>query len=181
MPYDATVRRDAAAFARRYFARTLTLDTFRQFVAGSEDPLVEAMLDAVVHEPMRYGALGLRDWWWATRYWPEVEKLLGELDKGAAGEVPAERVYPRISLRSLVFGAVFVLWAGLFAAQSLNHLLSDIQGGAALSFWTALWRTVAVGTLALVTAVGLEGWIHRLQLYRTRKLSGRGTLRPAKG
>jgi ABC-type sugar transport system permease subunit len=39
----------------------------------------------------------------------------------------------------------------------------------ALPFWNALWRTVIVGTLATVAAAGLEGWIYRLRLYRTRK------------
>jgi hypothetical protein len=85
--------------------------------------------------------------------------------------VPAERVYPRITLWSLVFRAAFLLGAGLFAAQNLNQLLTDIYRGPSLSFWNALWRTLVVSTLAIVTAAGLEGWLHGLRLYRTRKLS----------
>ncbi|HEX7182560.1 MAG TPA: hypothetical protein VF756_12010 [Thermoanaerobaculia bacterium] len=168
--YDATIRREAAAFARRYFARTITLDTFLQYCAGSDDPLIHALRDALVHEPRRGGLLGLRDAWWRSRYWLSVEQLLAELDKGSDGQAPAERVYPRISLGSLVFGAAFLLWAGLFAAKGLERLLVDIDRGGALSFWDALWRSVVVGTLALVTAAGLEGWIYRLHLYRTRKI-----------
>src|SRR5215203_2029566 len=168
--YDAAVRRDTAAFARRFFARTLTLDTFLEFSAGSDDPLILALRDALAHEPPRSGFLGLRDWWWRSRYWVSVEQILNELDKGSAGEVPAERVYPRVTLWSLVFGAVFLLWAGLFAARNLDHLLTDIYQGVSLPFWNALWRTATVGTLAIVTAAGLEGWIYRLHLYRTRKL-----------
>jgi hypothetical protein len=169
--YDATTRREAAAFARRYFAKTITLDTFLEYCAGTGDPLIQAMADALVHEPARGGFLGLRDWWWRSRYWKPVEQLLGELDKGSAGQVPAERVYPRITLWGLVFGAAFLLWAGLAAARNLNQLLTDIYRGPALPFWNALWRTVIVGTLATVAAAGLEGWIYRLRLYRTRKLS----------
>lgn len=169
--YDAAVRRDVAAFARRYFAGTITLDTFLKYSAGSCDPLILALQDALVHEPPRGGFLGLRDWWWRSRYWEPVQRLMDELDKGAAGQVPAERVYPRITLLGLVFGAVVVLWAGLFAARNLDQLLTDLHRGASLSFWDALWRSVAVGTLGLVTAAGLEGWIYRLYLYRTRKLS----------
>jgi hypothetical protein len=169
--YDAAIRRDVAAFARRYFARTITLETFLEYSAGSNDPLIQALVDALVHEPPRGGLLGLRDRWWRSRYWQPVERLLDELDKGEAGQVPAERVYPRITLWSLVFGAAFLLWAGLFAARNLDHLLSDLYRGASLSFWNALSRSLVIGTLALVTAAGLDSWIYRLRLYRTRKLS----------
>lgn len=169
--YDASIRLDAAAYARRYFARTITLDTFLQLFAGSDDPLIRALVEALVHEPRESGALGLRDWWWRSRYWKPVERLLAELEKGSAGQAPAERVYPRVSLGSLAFGAALLLWAGLFAAQHLSRLLNDIQRTGALPFWNALWRSAAVGTLAIVAAAGLEGWIYRLRLYRTRKLS----------
>jgi len=165
--HDAETRRDAAAFCRRYFAGTITLDTFLACSAGSGDPLIHALRDAVVHEPPRHGLLGLREWWWQSRYWQPVERLLGELDRGAAGRVPAERVYPRISLWSLVCGAVLLLWAGLFAARHLDQILTDVDRGVSLSFWS----TLAVATLAMVTATGLHGWIHWLRLYRTRKLS----------
>jgi hypothetical protein len=167
---DAAVRHEAAAFARRYFARTITLDTLLEYFADSGDPLIQALLDALAHEPRRGGLLGLRDWWWRSQYWSPVERLLEELDKGAAGQVPAERVYPRTTLWGLALGAVLLLWAGLFAARHLASLLTDLQRGAALSFWDALWRSTLVATLALVTAVGLEGWIYRVHLYRTRKL-----------
>jgi hypothetical protein len=168
--YDAVVRRDVAAFARRYFAGTITLNTFLAYAAGSNDPLTLALTDALVHEPPRGGFLGLRERWWRSRYWQPVERLLAELDKGAEGQVPAERVYPRITLLSLVLGAAVVLWAGLFAARDLDQLLTEIYRSGALSFWDALWRSSLVGTLALITVAGLESWIHRLHLYRTRKL-----------
>jgi hypothetical protein len=164
--YDATARRDTAAFARRYFADTITLDTFLEYSAGAHDPLIRALREALLHEPPREGFFGLRDRWWQSRYWQPVERLLGELDKGSAGEVPAERIYPRITLWSLVLGAAFLLWAALFAARHLDQLLTDVSQGASLSFW----NTLAVGTLAMVTVTGLQGWIYRLRLYRTRKL-----------
>jgi len=173
--YDAVVRRDVAAFARRYFTRTITLETFLEYSAGSHDPLIHALQDALIHEPPRGGFLGLRDRWWRSCYWAPVERLLTELDKGSAGQVPAERVYPRISLWSLVLGAAFLLWAGLYAARHLDQLLTDMYRGLSLPFWNALGRSVLAGSLALVTAAGLDAWIYRLHLYRTRKLrSGDG-------
>ncbi len=126
--YDAAARRDVAAYARRYFARTITL-----------------------------------------------EQLLAKLDKGAVGQVPAERVYPWTTLWGLVFGAAFFLWAGLFAARNLDRLLTGLYRGLSLPFWDAPWRIVVVSTLAMVTVWGTEGWIHRLYLYRTRKLSSDDT------
>jgi hypothetical protein len=164
--HDAEARRDTAAFARRYFAGTITLDTFLRCSAGSGDPLIQALREAVVHEPLRDGFFGLRERWWQSRYWQPVERLLGELDKGSAGEAPAERIYPRISPWSLVFGAVFLLWAGLFAARHLDQLLTDVSRGASISLWNGL----TVGTLGVLTATGLQGWIYRLRLYRTRKI-----------
>ena len=169
--YDAAVRRNVAAYARRYFARTITLDTFVEYTSTSNDPLILALRDALVHEPARGGLFGLRDWWWRSRYRQPVEQLLAELDKGAAGQVPAERVYPRTTLWGLVFGATFLLWAGLSAAQNLDQLLTDLYRGISRPFWGALWRIVVVSTLAMVTVLGIEGWILRLHLYRTRKLS----------
>ncbi|HEV2856551.1 MAG TPA: hypothetical protein VHC97_27435 [Thermoanaerobaculia bacterium] len=176
--YDAAIRRDVAAFARRYFAGTITLDTFVEYTASSEDPLIQALRDALVHEPPRGGFLGLRDRWWRSRFWKPVEALLDELDKGSAGQVPAERVYPRITLWGLVLGGAFLLWAGLFAARFLDQLLIDVYRGPSLPFWNALGRVMVVAILATVTAVGLEGWIHRLQLYRTRRLPTDGRTRP---
>lgn len=169
--YDAEIRLDAAKYARRYFAGTITLDTFLRMFGDSGDPLVRAVGDALAHEPRRHGLLGFRDHWWRSRYWREVEGLLVELEKGADGQVPAERVYPRITLWGLILGAAFLLWAALFAARNLETLLSDLQRGAVLTPWAALWRALLVGTLGLVAAAGLEGWIHRLRLYRTRKIS----------
>jgi hypothetical protein len=61
---------------------------------------------------------------------------------------------------------LFLLWAGLFAARHLDQLLTDVSRGASISFWNAL----TVGSLGMVTATGLQGWIYRLRLYRTRKL-----------
>lgn len=168
--YDSAARLDAAAYARRYFARTITLDTYLRYFADSEDPLIRALADALVHEPGRGGFFGLRDRWWRSHYWEPVERLLAELDKGADGQAPAERIYPRITLWGLVVGALAVLWAGLFAAQHLERLLNDIQHGGALPFWTALWRCGIVCTMGLVAAAGLEAWIDRLRLYRTRKM-----------
>jgi hypothetical protein len=168
--YDSAVRRDAAAYARRFFARTITLDTYLEYFADSDDPLIVAVVDALIHEPRRDGLLGLRDRWWRTWYWRPVERLLAELDKGSAGEVPAERVYPRVGLWSLILGGVLLLWAALSAAENLAKLLNDIQRSGALSFWSALWRSLMVGALALVTAAGLEGWMSRLRLYRTRRI-----------
>jgi hypothetical protein len=173
MPVYDDARRDAAAYARRYFAGTITLDTFRMFVADSDDPLILALADALIHEPGRDGFLGLRSRWWHSRYWPPVEQLLHELDRGSCGRGPSERVYPRISLAALVVGAVLLLWIGLLAARHLSELLTLLNHGQLISFWGALWRSVFVGSLALATAVGLEGWIHRLNLYRTRKLHDR--------
>jgi hypothetical protein len=172
--YDSAVRRDAAAYARRFFARTITLDTYLEYFADSGDPLIRALVEALVHEPRRDGLLGLREKWWRTRYWASVERLLEQLEKGSAGELPVERVYPRVGLWSLVIGGLLLMWAGLSAAEHLGRLLNDIQRSGALSFWNALSRSVTVGALALVTAAGLEGWIDRLQLYRTRRISVRG-------
>jgi hypothetical protein len=176
--YDAVIRRDVAAYARRYFARTITLDTFLAYSAGSDDPLILALRDALVHEPPRGGLLGLRDRWWQSQYWAPVQRLLEELDKGSDGQVPAERVYPRITLWGLVFGAAFLLWAALFAARHLDHLLTDLHRGVSLTFWDALWRSVVVGSLGLATAAGLDGWIYRLHLYRTRKLASEDSREP---
>jgi hypothetical protein len=168
--YDAGIRRDVAAFARRYFAGTITLDTFLEYSSNSTDPLILALQDALIHEPSRSGFLGLRNWWWRSRYWKPVQRLMDELDKGPAGQIPAERVYPRITLWGLGLGAAVLLWASVLAARNLDQLLSDLHRGTSLSFWDALWRSSAVGTLGLVAAAGLEGWIYRLRLYRTRKL-----------
>lgn len=169
--YDAATRRDVADYARRYFARKITLETFLEYSsAGSRDPLILALREALVHEPPRSGFLGLRDRWWRSRFQEPVERLLEELDRGSAGQVPAERVYPRISMWQLAFSAVFLLAASLFAARHLNLLLSDLHRGVALPFWDALWRSTVVGILGMVAGAGLDGWIYRLHLYRTRKL-----------
>lgn len=169
--YDSAVRRDAAAYARRYFDRTITRDTYLAYFGDSDDPLIQALVDAVIHEPPRYGLLGLRDRLWISRYWKPVERLIQELEKGSAGESPAERVYPRTSLKGLMIGGAFLLWAALYGARHLAELLTDMERGGALPFWEAFGRVLVVCTLGLITAAGLEEWIYKFQLYRTRKLS----------
>lgn len=168
--YDSEVRRDVAAFARRYFAGKVTLDTFLEYSVHSNDPLILTLRDALVHEPARSGWMGLRERMWRSRYWEPVQRLVAELDKGADGEVPEERVYPRITLGSLVLGAALLLCTGLIAARHLDQLLTEIHQQGALSSWQVVWRSGFIGFLGLTTATGLEGWIYRVHLYRTRKL-----------
>ena len=79
--------------------------------AGPET--IRALEDALVHEPRRGGLLRLRDRWWQSRYRQPVERLLIELERGSEGEVPAERVYPRITLWGLVFDCATVGRRGL--------------------------------------------------------------------
>lgn len=167
--YDAAVRRDVADYARRYFAGKITLETFLEYSAGTRDPLILALRAALVHEPPREGLLGLRERWWRSRFLEPVKRLLQELDQGSAGQVPTERVYPRIALWQLVCSALFLLVASLVAARHLNLLLTDLHQGVSLPFWDALWRSTMVGTLGMVAGAGLDGWIYRLHLYRTRK------------
>jgi hypothetical protein len=58
-------------------------------------------------------------------------------------------------------------------AQNLEKFLTDISRVGSLPFWDALWRSLLVGTIALAPPPAWEGWMDRLRLYRTRKLTAR--------
>lgn len=171
MIYDAEARRDAALFARRYFSGTLTLDVFLEALVESRDPMVQALIDAVLHEPRRGGFLGLSDRRWSNEYWLPLQQLVAELDKGAQGAIPAERIYPRITVWTLLGRALLVLFSGLAAAGSFVHLWQALQEAQSFPFWGALGRSLAASVLSMAMLAGWKGWVYRLYLYRTRKIS----------
>lgn len=171
MTYDAEARRDAASFARRYFAGSLTLEVFLEALVESRDPLIQALIDAVLHEPRRGGVLGLSDRGWETKYWQPLQRLVAELEKGTEGAIPEERIYPRITLWILLGWALLVLLAGLAAAEHFVHLWKSLQEAQSFPLWKALGRSLAASILCMAAMAGWKGWVYRLYLYRTRKIS----------
>jgi len=176
MIYDAEARRDAGSLARRYFAGTLTLDVFLEALVESRDPLIQALVDAVLHEPQRGGLLGLSDRRWRAEYWLPLQRLVAELEKGAEGTVPEERIYPRITVRILLGWALLALFAGLAAAEHFVHLWTSLQEAQSFPLWPALGRSLAASVLSMAALAGWKGWVYRLYLYRTRKISVGGPL-----
>lgn len=176
MIYDAEARRDAARFTRRYFSGTLTLEVFLEGLATSHDPLIQAMVDAVLHEPQRGGLLGLSDRRWRAEYWLPLERLVAELEKGAAGAVPEERIYPRITVWILLGWALLVLFASLWAAEHFVRLWTALQEAQSFPLWQALGRSFAASVLTIAAFSSWKGWVYRLYLYRTRKVSLWGSL-----
>jgi hypothetical protein len=176
MTYDDEARRDAARFARRYFAGTVTLDVFLEAVVASPDPMVQALVDAVLHEPQRGGLLGLSDRRWRAEYWLPLERLVAELEKGAAGVIPEERIYPRITVWILLGWALLVLFASLWAAEHFVGLWTALQEAQSFPLWKALGRSFAASVLTMAAFSSWKGWVYRLYLYRTRKISLWGLL-----
>jgi hypothetical protein len=164
---DEETRRYAAVLGRRYFAGSVTLETLLEHFGESDDPLIRALLDAVLHEP-RKGSLGVSQRHWDQQFWQPVSKLLAELEKGEAGEAPRERIYPRATIRSLLGWSLFTLWAAAAALENLIKLMQAL-GEPTFPFWRVAFRSLAVAVLASSSWVAIRETLYRIHLYRTRR------------
>lgn len=164
---DGATRRYAAELGRRYFEGTVTFEALLEHFGESDDPLIRAFLEAVLHEPNK-GFLGISERQWERRFWQPVSGLLAELEKGEAGQAPRERVYPRVTVWSILGWSLFTLWV---AASALDHAIQIWQalvGSASFPFWTVAFHSLGVAMLTFASWAGVRAVLDRLHLYRTR-------------
>lgn len=164
---DGKEREYAAALGRRYFEGTLTIDALFEHFGTSTDPLVRALLVAIIHEP-RKGFLGISESRWESEFWQPVSELLVELEKGEAGLAPKERVYPRVTRASFVGWGLFTLWAVAAAAENAWELWKDLARFDHLPYVRIGFRSLGLAVLLFASWTGLKALLHRLALYRTR-------------
>ncbi len=171
MTPDLEARKYAAALIRRHFAGTVTPEVLLENFSDSSDPLIRFALDLVAHQPRR-GFLGVREQHWQNVYWPRVEQVLGELDKGEAGKTPGARLYPVVTPIRLV--GFFLL--GLYVlGASADHALKvwkHVRGIKQLAEWQ-LFIDIAMSAFLAICALSVfRGFAYRLRLYRHRESGG---------
>src|SRR5437868_293095 len=111
---DAKQRSFAATMGRRYFDGTLTPEALLEMFYENSDPLIQELLDLIVHEPHDTPVVKI-----STKhdedYRRAVERVLWELERGTAGVLPGPG---RIKLRWLLFGwLLFLPFVGLTSAD----------------------------------------------------------------
>ncbi len=166
---DGETRRYAAALGRRYFEGTVTIHTLFQSFGDSRDPLVRALLEAVAHEPRR-GFLGISERAWHRQFWTPVAGLLAELAKGADGQAPRQRVYPRAGVGRILGWALVTLWAAAGLVDRANQLWKLLQASASFPLGAALVHTFCIALLTLAAWAGYCTASYQLYLFRTREI-----------
>jgi hypothetical protein len=166
---DGETRRYAAALGRRYFEGTVTFHTLFQTFGDSCDPLVQALLEAILHEPRR-GLLGVRERAWHRQFWTPVAGLLAELEKGAAGQAPRQRVYPRSGIGRIVVWALITLWAAAGTVDQANQLWKLLHASATFPLSETLLRSLVLALLMLAAWAGYCTSCYQLHLFRTREI-----------
>jgi hypothetical protein len=167
--FDGETRRYAAALGRRYFQGTVTFHTLFQTFGDSRDPLVQALLEAILHEPRR-GFLGVRERAWYRQFWLPVSGLLAELDKGEAGQAPSQRVYPRSGIGRILVWALITLWACAGTVDQANHLWKLLHASASFPLSETLLRSLGLALLMLAAWGAYCTSCYQLHLFRTREI-----------
>jgi len=144
---DGETRRYAAMLGQRYFEGTVTFEALMEQLGDSEDPLIQAFLFAVLHEPSK-GFLSFSKRRWERTYRLPVSGLLEEMEKGEAGVVPQERVYPKVGVWSIVGWAMFALFAGASALESVMLLWKALAGAVSFPWWPAAFRSLQFTIMA---------------------------------
>jgi hypothetical protein len=167
--YDGETRRYAAALGRRYFEGTVTVQTLFQSFGDSEDPLVQALLEAVLHEPRR-GFLGITERGWHRQFWTPVAGLLAELAKGEAGQAPRQRVYPRAGVGRILLWGLITLWAAAGTVDQANEIWKLLHASSSFPLSEALLRTLGLALLMLAAWAGYCTASYQVHLFRTREI-----------
>jgi len=167
--YNEDSRRFAAVLGRRYFEGTVTFQTLFQSFGESRDPLIQALLQAILHEPRR-GFLGVTDRSWRRQFWGPVSGLLEELDKGEAGQVPHRRVYPRAGIGRILLWALITLWACAGTVDQANEIWKLLHASVSFPLGEALLRTFGLALLMLAAWAGYSTASYQVYLFRTREI-----------
>ena len=164
---DGETRRYAAVLGRRYFEGTVTFEVLMEQLGESEDPLIQAFLFAVLHEPGK-GFLGISEKRWERTYRLPVFGLLEEMEKGEAGVAPEEPVYPKLGVWGLVGWAVFALFAGASALEHGLRLWKVPSAAASFPWWHALFESLGFTIMSVACWRSVRTVLYRWRL-RTKR------------
>lgn len=166
-PVDGEQRRHAAQLGRRYLEGTVTRETLLEELGGSGDPLIKALVEAVVHEPQR-GFAGISEKRWRRKFREPVFLLLSELRKGESGVVPTRRVYPVVTGWTLAGWTLFIVFAGACALEDALELQDALRKSEPLLSWTVLFASLETAVTTFATWMGVLVLRRSISLFRTR-------------
>lgn len=167
MTNDAEIRRYAAILIRRHFDGTVTPEVLISNFQDSSDPLIRFAMNLVAHQPRR-GFFGVREQHWRNVYWPCVEQVLHELEKGGDGKSPGTCLYPVVTPLRLV--GYFLLGTYVLAAGA-RHAIKvwrHLQGLERVSDWQLLVSLAISAVLAACAVSIFRAFAYRVRLYRQR-------------
>jgi len=146
----------AVALARRYFyERNVTLDTLVATFSETTDPLIERLVDLAIHEPARTGrfiTVSQRDY--ERSYWPDVDEVLRELERGERGVLPELRPW---SKKRIFWVTILAVFLGASATEHGLIFWHHMKGDAPLPLWSAALHLAAVSFMScLVLAVAIH-------------------------
>lgn len=164
---DGERRRHAAQLGRRYLEGTVTRETLVEELGGSEDPLIKALVEAVVHDPQR-GFAGISEKQWRRKFREPVFLLLSELRKGESGAVPTRRVYPVVTGWTLAGWTLFILFTGACALEDALELQDALRKSEALLSWSVLFAALETAVTTFGTWMGVLVLRNSISLFQTR-------------
>jgi hypothetical protein len=122
------------------------------------------------YQPRR-GFLGVSERHWNSVYWPRVEQLLAELEKGEKGVAPASPLYPVASPLRLLGLLVFALFFLAAASEPVVRVWKHLSGAERLGDWRLLLEMGLSVVLGLGALGAVAAFINRVRL-RLKRASG---------
>lgn len=162
---DLEKRAYAVTMARRYFDGTLTMEAYVDMFGETADPLIDELVDLIVHEP-RKGFLGVSERRY-EEYRLALERVLTELQKAPAGVVPDAGA---VKLKWLLFGwFLFLPFVAASAADHLAQIIEHFRGSGALSVWAFLGHSFGAVIMGLMTLLAVRALLYSSRRYRRQR------------
>jgi hypothetical protein len=163
---DATQRSFAATMGRRYFDGTLTPEAIVGMFDENSDPLIQELLDLIVHEPHHTGLVKVSKKQYED-YRRAVERVLSELERGSAGVLPGSG---RIKLRWLFFGwLLFLPFVGLTSADHAWKVIKHVRGAAVLPWWEVAGNAIGAAFMGICALAVGRALIYGTNRYREQR------------
>jgi hypothetical protein len=160
---DAETRQYAAQLLRRHFDGSVTPDVLVENFGASPDPLIRMALDVAAQQPRR-GFLGVSERHWNGVFWPRMEQLILELEKGDGGVAPSKPPYPVASTGRLVGLLLFAVFVIAVAGDHASRVWKHVNGTDRLTDMRLLVELVLSAFFGLAALAAVANLVRRTRL-----------------
>ena len=156
----------AASMAQRYIKGSLTLEAFVEIFATTSDPLIEELLDLIIHEPKHGGLFGVSEGQY-QKYKASVGAVLSELEKGTHGSLPTKTPV-KLKWLALSWGLLlpFILAS---AAEHVVKIVGHVRGSERLAVWELILESIGAVFMLTFSIVLFRALVYGTRRYKAQR------------